>query len=112
MARVPDLHREREGSVALEERKKTRRPQRFKVILHNDDYTSMDFVVYVLIKHFRKSHAEANQIMLHIHHRGAGVAGIYPKEAAETKASEVMTEAREQGMPLLVTLEPAEPGDD
>jgi ATP-dependent Clp protease adaptor protein ClpS len=112
MARLPELDREREGSLATEERKKTRRPQRFKVLLHNDDYTTMDFVVYVLIKHFRKSHAEATQIMLHVHHRGAGVAGIFPKEAAETKASEVMAEAREQGMPLLVTLEPAEPGED
>jgi len=112
MARLPQFDREQEGALATEERKKTKRPQRFKVLLHNDDYTTMDFVVYVLIKHFRKSHAEATQIMLHVHHRGAGVAGIYPKEAAETKAAEVMAEAREQGMPLLVTLEPAEPGDE
>ena len=106
-----DFDREREGALATEERKKTKRPRRFKVLLHNDDYTSMDFVVHVLTKHFRKSPAEATQIMLHVHHRGVGVAGIYPKETAETKVAEATEDARAEGMPLLITTEPAEPGN-
>jgi ATP-dependent Clp protease adaptor protein ClpS len=107
-----DFDREREGALATEERKKTKRPQRFKVLLHNDDYTTMDFVVYVLVKHFRKSPAEATQVMLNVHHRGVGVAGVYPKDTAETKVAEATEDARAQGMPLLVTTEPAESGKE
>lgn len=107
-----DFDREREGALATEERKKTKRPQRFKVLLHNDHYTTMDFVVYVLVKHFRKSPAEATQVMLNVHHRGVGVAGVYPKDTAETKVAEATEEARAQGMPLLVTTEPAESGKE
>lgn len=101
------FERERQGALVTEERKKTRRPERYKVLLHNDEYTTMEFVVHVLVKHFKKSPAEATHIMLHVHHRGVGVAGIYPKDAAETKVAEATDEARSEGMPLLVTLEPA-----
>ncbi|HBL30222.1 MAG TPA: ATP-dependent Clp protease adapter ClpS [Acidobacteria bacterium] len=94
--------------LAVEERKKTRRPKRFKVLLYNDDFTTMDFVVYVLMKHFHKSPAEATHIMLQVHHKGAGVAGIYPRDQAETKVAEATAEAQEHGMPLRLEVVPAE----
>ena len=92
-------------------RERTEEPKKFKVILLNDDYTSMEFVVHVLITHFRRPPGEATQIMLEVHHQGIGVAGVYPKEVAETKVAEVTAEARAEGMPLLLTLEPAAEGD-
>jgi ATP-dependent Clp protease adaptor protein ClpS len=99
---------DRETGLAVEERKKTRRPRRWKVLIYNDDFTSMDFVVYILMKHFRKPPAEAVHIMLQVHHRGIGVAGIYPKDVAETKVAEVTAEAREYGMPLRLEAQPAD----
>ena len=101
-----EFDHEHDDGLRLERREKTRRPRRFKVLLHNDDYTTMDFVIHVLRHHFHKSEAEAVHIMLQVHHRGVGVAGIYTKEAAETKVAEVTREARESDMPLLVTAEP------
>ena len=92
--------------LKLKERKKTARPKKHKVLLHNDDYTTMEFVVYVLMQHFQKDRAEATQLMLQIHHKGLGVAGVYPKDIAETKANIATEEARAQGMPLLITSEP------
>jgi ATP-dependent Clp protease adaptor protein ClpS len=106
-----DSEDEHEESFAVEERRKAKRPRRFKVLLHNDDYTTMEYVVHVLIEHFHKPPAEAMQIMLHVHQRGVGLAGVYPREVAETKVAEVMDEARENGMPLKLTTEPAEPGE-
>lgn len=93
-------------TVITREQAKTERPRRWKVLLHNDDYTTMEFVVYVLVKHFQKSSAEATHVMLSVHHKGVGVAGIYPRDIAETKVAEVTAEAREFEMPLLVTTEP------
>jgi len=87
-------------------RSKTRTPRQWKVILHNDDFTTMEFVVQVLITHFQKSAAEATHVMLQIHRKGSGVAGVYPKDVAETKVSVVTKEARDHEMPLLVTAEP------
>ena len=107
-----DPQREDAPDFGLEERTHVRRPRRFKVILHNDDYTSMEFVVRILIEHFHKSPAEATHIMLQVHHKGVGVAGIYPREIAETKVEEVMQLARSEGMPLLLTSEPLEGEDD
>ncbi len=95
-----------ESGLDLERREETKKPRRFQVLLHNDDYTTMDFVIHVLRRHFHKSEAEAVHIMLQVHHRGVGVAGIYTKEAAETKVAEVTQEARANEMPLLVTAEP------
>lgn len=81
-------------------------PRRYKVIFHNDDYTTQEFVVMVLLRHFHKTETEAMHIMLSVHHKGAAVAGVYTKDVAETKAQQVMDEARENGMPLLLTTEP------
>ncbi len=97
-----------ESGLAVERRKKTARPKRYKVLLHNDDFTSMEFVVHVLVTHFRRPPGEATQIMLEVHHQGVGIAGVYSREIAETKIAEVTAEARAEGMPLLLTLEPAE----
>ncbi|HEX2252162.1 MAG TPA: ATP-dependent Clp protease adaptor ClpS [Thermoanaerobaculia bacterium] len=96
---------EREEATATEARPRTERPRRFKVLLHNDDYTTMEFVVEVLVRHFHKSPAEATHVMLQVHHKGVGVAGVYPQDVAETKVAEVMDEAQGLGMPLLLTLE-------
>lgn len=108
--RRTDLDQER--GLAVEERKKTRRPRRWKVLIYNDDFTSMDFVVYILMKHFRKPPAEAVHVMLQVHHRGIGVAGIFPKDVAETKVAEVTAEARENGMPLRLEARPADDDDE
>jgi len=90
---------------ATRTRKKTHRPRRYKVVLHNDDYTSMDFVVEILRRFFGKSPAEAVHLMLNVHHKGRATAGVYPREVAETKVAEATAEARSQGMPLLLTTE-------
>ena len=92
-----------EGDVATKERVKT--PRLFRVIFHNDDFTTMDFVVEVLRVHFHKTDAEAVHVMLSVHKKGAAVAGIYPRDVAETKAARVMQDARKRGMPLLLTTE-------
>jgi ATP-dependent Clp protease adaptor protein ClpS len=96
---------DREGDVAVEERPATRTPRRYKVLLHNDDYTTMDFVVDLLMKHFDKSHAEATFIMLMVHRTGVGVAGVYTRDVAETKVAQATRYAREEGHPLLITME-------
>jgi ATP-dependent Clp protease adaptor protein ClpS len=110
MAQPWDPDFERDEELGLEERRKTRRPRRWRVVLHNDDYTTMEFVVHVLVTHFHKGAAEAVQIMLQIHRKGVGVAGVYSREVAETKVAEVTDEARANGMPLKVTAEPEEEG--
>jgi ATP-dependent Clp protease adaptor protein ClpS len=92
--------------VEVEERKKTSTPKRFKVIFHNDDYTTMEYVIEVLRRFFHKNETEALHIMLTVHKKGKGVAGVYPRDVAETKVTEVMLDARERGHPLLVTAEP------
>ena len=106
MARDPDPKEERQGDLATERERKVERPRRFKVIFHNDDYTTMEFVVLVLMKFFHKSETEATHIMLSVHHKGQGVAGLYTKDVAETKVAQVQDYAKEQGMPLRLTAEP------
>lgn len=81
-------------------------PRRYKVIFHNDDYTTMEFVVECLMTFFHKSETEATHIMLTVHRKGSAVAGIYSREIAETKVDHVMEHARKYGMPLLLTAEP------
>jgi ATP-dependent Clp protease adaptor protein ClpS len=92
--------------VDLEEAPVSAVPRRYKVIFHNDDYTTQEFVVYVLQRFFHKTETEAVHIMLSVHHKGAAIAGVYTKDVAETKAQQVMDEARDRGMPLLLTTEP------
>lgn len=107
-----DFDTERDEGVATERKRRPKRPRRWRVVLHNDDYTTMEFVVHVLLHHFHKPPAEAMHVMLEVHHKGSGVAGVYPKDVAETKVAEVMDEARENEMPLRVTAEPERPGAD
>ena len=96
------------GDVVKERvRTEKKEPQQFKVLLLNDDYTTMEFVVHVLEAVFQKSPAEAYQIMMHVHVNGRGLAGVYPWEVAETKAETVITMAREAGFPLKAVTEEA-----
>ncbi len=88
-------------------RPKIKLPPMFTVLMHNDDYTTMEFVVEALIAVFHKSPTEANRIMLHIHFKGSGVCGAYPYEVAETKVSKVSDMARKEGFPLRCSLEQA-----
>lgn len=92
--------------AALKDRQKLERPRRYKVLLLNDDYTTMEFVVEVLQGIFRRSHDEAIAIMLNVHKNGMGVAGVYVKSIAETKAKQVHELARSMEFPLKCTLEP------
>ena len=93
----------------LQERVKTQKqePELYQVILLNDDYTTMEFVVQVLEHVFEKSPAEAYQIMIHVHTQGRGIAGVYPWEVAETKTETVTSLARDAGFPLRAAMEPA-----
>lgn len=87
-------------------REKEARPPRFKVVLYNDDYTPMQFVVNLLETVFRKSPVESNALMLQIHRGGSGVAGVFTHEVAETKVSQVHKQAEERGYPLRAGVEP------
>ena len=82
-----------------------REPRNFKVLLHNDDYTTMEFVVMVLVTVFAKNSDEATRIMLNVHHQGIGIAGVYTREVAETKVAIVHRLARRHQFPLKCTLE-------
>jgi len=97
--------REHEGDIGLQEREKVERPERWKVVLYNDDYTPMEFVVAVLEQIFSKPPTEATQIMLRIHRGGKGVAGVYILEVAETKVTSVHRLAEERGYPLRAGIE-------
>ena len=105
-SREQQLEGDLDGEVELEQRRKPAHPKRAKVLFHNDDYTTMEYVVLVLRKFFHKSETEALHVMLTVHKKGKAVAGVYPKEVAETKVAEVMRDARDHGHPLLVTAEP------
>jgi len=95
----------RETGLMLKVRPKTRKPSMYKVVLLNDDFTPMDFVIHILEKFFNKTRAEATDVMMHVHRRGVGVCGIYTYEIAETKVSQVMDYARTHEQPLQCTME-------
>lgn len=94
-----------DGAVLTETQKRAQKPPLYKVLLHNDDFTSMEFVVYVLQAIFQKSEQDAVRIMLAVHHQGHGVAGVYTYEIAESKVNKVSQLAQAHDYPLLCTLE-------
>jgi len=91
--------------VVVKARPRTRKPSMYKVLMLNDDYTPMEFVVHVLERFFQKTREEATRIMLHVHRRGVGVCGVYTYEVAETKVTQVMDLARQNQHPLQCTIE-------
>ncbi|GGD58428.1 hypothetical protein GCM10010990_04680 [Croceicoccus mobilis] len=91
--------------IATRTRAKPKKPSQFKVLMLNDDYTPMEFVVLVLKRYFRMDMEQATRVMLHVHQRGVGVCGVFPYEIAETKVNQVMDFARANQHPLQCTLE-------
>ena len=101
---TPD--RQTSGEVLERTRQETSKPELYKVLLLNDDYTTMDFVVDILETVFHKQPAEAHRIMMMVHTQGKGLCGVYPFEIAETKVATVTQRARENGFPLRASMEP------
>ena len=101
--------RDEQGQVKVVERtakkQQSQRPRRYKVLLHNDDYTTMEFVVWILETVFHHDETSATEIMLHVHRNGMGVAGVYPREVAETRVAQVDTLAKEHEFPLRTSIE-------
>lgn len=95
-----------DGSVLEKKRTKTKKPRQYSVLFHNDDYTTMELVMEILVQIFNKTETEATHVMLTVHHKGMGVAGVYTKDVAETKVVESTEVARSRGAPLKVTMEP------
>jgi ATP-dependent Clp protease adaptor protein ClpS len=91
--------------IIVKAKPKTKKPSMYKVLMLNDDYTPMEFVVHVLERFFHKNREEATRIMLHVHQRGVGICGVYTYEVAETKVTQVMDFARRHQHPLQCTLE-------
>ena len=100
-----DQENERQTGLLLKPRPKTKKPSMYKVLLLNDDYTPMEFVVHILERFFNKNRQEATDIMLHVHRRGVGICGIFTYEVAETKVAQVMDFARANEQPLQCTME-------
>ena len=100
----------KDSGVAIAEKTKPKleKPKMYRVLLHNDDYTTMEFVVAVLREVFHHDEVAATRIMLHVHHNGIGVAGVFTYEVAETKVQKTMEMAQEAQYPLLCTMEPEE----
>ncbi len=94
-----------EGWTITEKRQQVKEPPLYKVLLHNDDYTSMEFVVLILENVFQKNTGEATRIMLNVHNNGVGTAGVYPKEVAEMKVAVVLDLAKKNEYPLKCTME-------
>lgn len=103
----PNRDDDKEGKTGLvtKTRPKTKKPSLYRVLLLNDDYTPMEFVVHVLQKYFGKSREDATRIMLMVHHKGSGICGVYTYEVAETKVTQVIDFARQHGHPLQCTME-------
>ncbi len=97
---------EAEGDTAVLEREETKKPRRFYVIMYNDDFTTQEFVVHILLKFFRKDQDEAFHLMMAVHSAGLARVGLYSRDVAESKVETVIAYARQNGMPLLLTTEP------
>jgi ATP-dependent Clp protease adaptor protein ClpS len=100
-----DQNRTPSTGVVVDTKPKTKKPSMYKVLMLNDDYTPMEFVVHVLERFFGKRREEATQIMLHVHRRGVGICGVFTYEVAETKVTQVVDYARQHQHPLQCTLE-------
>lgn len=107
MSDEPEDDNDVERGVATKTRPKTKKPSQYRVLLLNDDYTPMEFVVSVLMGIFKKTNEEATQIMLNVHQNGIGVCGIFTFEVAETKVAQVLEAAKRGAHPLQCTLEKA-----
>ena len=103
---MADANRQTGDEVLERTREQLKKPELFKVLLLNDDYTTMDFVVEILENVFHKQPAEAFRIMMMVHTQGKGLCGVYPFEVAETKVASVVERARENGFPLRAAMEP------
>ncbi len=95
-----------ESDVVTKTRQTTKKPKLYKVLLHNDDYTTMEFVVQLLVTVFLRDAQNAYEIMMHVHKAGVGVAGVYTREIAETKVAKTIELARKYEFPLECTMEP------
>ncbi|MDP3279158.1 MAG: ATP-dependent Clp protease adaptor ClpS [Deltaproteobacteria bacterium] len=108
MAEVPKKKGDSSSDVAIQERTRTERARRYAVIFHNDDYTTREFVIEVLMQYFDKTEPEATHIMLSVHYKQRGVAGVFSKDLAETKVDQVHRAAEARGYPLRLTAEPVD----
>src|ERR671920_1145288 len=103
---MAESDRQTGGEILERTKHQTKEPELFKVLLLNDDYTTMDFVIEILETVFHKAPAEAYRIMMAVHTQGQGLCGVYPFEVAETKVASVLDLARSNGFPLRATMEP------
>ena len=110
--RDDDRRPDRQGQTETITRRRLKRPPLYRVLFHNDDYTTRDFVVMALMRYFHKSHTEATTLMLQIHTQGKGIGGIYPLDIARTKQMQVESEARQHEMPLKLTIEADDDGQE
>jgi len=101
----PNIDDDLNADTLLKSKPKSQKPNMYKVILLNDDYTPMDFVIHILENFFNKTRAESTEIMLHVHRRGIGICGVFTHEIAETKVTQVMDYARKHEQPLQCTME-------
>lgn len=103
-----ETDKDEQSGIATIRKEKLQPPRKYKVLMHNDDYTTMEFVILVLQKYFQKSQPEAQAIMLEVHTRGFGVCGVFTYEVAESKVAKVIKYARENGHPLKCSTDPCE----
>jgi len=107
-----DRQPRREEKTEVLTRRRLKRPPLYRVVFHNDDYTTRDFVVMTLMRYFHMTHSESTTLMLQIHTQGKGIAGIYPFDIATTKRTQVESLAREYEMPLRLSVEPEDGGKE
>lgn len=100
-----------DGQVLTKKKPKTRKPRMYKVLVHNDDYTPMEFVVAVLEQIFKLNQVDATRVMLHVHNHGVGVAGVFTHQVAETKMHQTLTSAQRHEFPLQCSIEPEDWND-